>query len=404
MKRISAVFVAALMCWAGLQGVALAKSFVLPDAKVVVYVQPDGAVEVVEHLTYSFEGDFTGGYREIPLRAGESMSDISVQEDGQLYTPGASAELGSSGSDGSFGVADLGDRVRIVWHYSASDEYRTFKVAYTLHNFVVAHDDVADLNLRVWGDEWGTDLVQLKAKVVLPESSEEVLVWGHPAWVEGYTELSAAGDGASLFATFIPAGQWVELRVVFPTSLLTSTSDTRVVPGDGLATILAEEKADLDAARSARARREWFNNNLGWLIPLGLLLAFLPAAAIALWVWRRHGREPEVPTVPEHLPEPPGDDAPALIAALLEPSGTRVKADAFTATLFDLIRRRHIDAIPTQTDRSTWAGLRHETVDDLSIKLGGKGGSDLEPFEDQVYSAMSFASAKAVIGRPTAVK
>ena len=40
-------------------------------------VQPDGSVLVTEEITYDFTGSFEGGYREIPLKGGMSVSDIS---------------------------------------------------------------------------------------------------------------------------------------------------------------------------------------------------------------------------------------------------------------------------------------------------------------------------------------
>src|SRR5829696_10125983 len=104
---------------------AQAKSFTLPRAAVVADVQPDGSVVVTENITYDFTGSFEGGYREIPLKDGMSVDDVSVSEDGKEYAPGASAELGSSGvpgTYGTYGTADLGDAYRIVWHYRASDE------------------------------------------------------------------------------------------------------------------------------------------------------------------------------------------------------------------------------------------------------------------------------------------
>ena len=52
------------------------KSFSLPNADVVVRVQEDGALRITEHLTYSFNGSFSGGYREIPLREGESITNV----------------------------------------------------------------------------------------------------------------------------------------------------------------------------------------------------------------------------------------------------------------------------------------------------------------------------------------
>jgi len=96
---------------------AQAKSFELSSAKVVADVQPNGSVVVTENITYDFTGSFEGGYREIPLKDGMSVSDVSVSENGKQYAPGAATKLGSSGVPGTYGTANLGDAYRIVWHY-----------------------------------------------------------------------------------------------------------------------------------------------------------------------------------------------------------------------------------------------------------------------------------------------
>ncbi|HEX2294739.1 MAG TPA: DUF2207 domain-containing protein, partial [Actinomycetota bacterium] len=146
-------FVAGFVLSAG-AGSAVAKEFTLPAADVRARVLPDGSVRVVERITYSFSGSFTGGFREIPLRPGEALIDAGVSEDGVEYAPGAPASIGSSGAPGTFGTASTGTGVRIVWHYEATDEERTFTVSYTLIELAEAWDDVVDVNLRVWGDEW----------------------------------------------------------------------------------------------------------------------------------------------------------------------------------------------------------------------------------------------------------
>jgi len=91
-----------------------AKSFELPKAEAVAEVQPDGSVLITEKITYDFSGYFEGGYREIPLKSGMGVTDVSVSEGGKQYAPGASAKLGSSGAPGTFGTADLGYAYRIV--------------------------------------------------------------------------------------------------------------------------------------------------------------------------------------------------------------------------------------------------------------------------------------------------
>jgi hypothetical protein len=103
----------------------LAKSFTLPQADVTVQLERDGSVAVDERITFDFAGAFSGAFREIPLREGESIDRVVVGEGEQAYRPGASAEIGSFGLPGSFGVEQLDGRLRIVWHYSASFEQRS---------------------------------------------------------------------------------------------------------------------------------------------------------------------------------------------------------------------------------------------------------------------------------------
>jgi len=222
---------------------------------VEVVVERDGSLRVTEQITYDFEGSFSGGYREIPLRPGETIDEIAVSEGGTQYTPGASAELGSSGVPGTFGVADLGGRVRVVWHYAAADEVRTFVLEYRLQGMTVAYDDVADVNLKVWGDEWTVGLSRLTARVLLPAAdlvAGTVLVYGHPATIDGETTLGADGLSPALEARDVPAGQWVEIRVVFPRRLLISTEGAAVSPGAALDVIRDEESAAAEREEASR--------------------------------------------------------------------------------------------------------------------------------------------------------
>ena len=78
--------------------------------------------------------------------------------------------------------------VRIVWHYQASDELRTFVVHYRLRGVAVAYDDVVDVNLKVWGSEWKEPLGRLTATETAP--GKILRAWGHPVYVRGDVELA----------------------------------------------------------------------------------------------------------------------------------------------------------------------------------------------------------------------
>ena len=63
----------------------------------------DGSLVVDELITYAFSGPFTGGYRDIPLRPGESIDDVQVREAAARYRPGGCTELGCADAPGTFG-------------------------------------------------------------------------------------------------------------------------------------------------------------------------------------------------------------------------------------------------------------------------------------------------------------
>src|SRR5690606_39434330 len=205
---------------------AAAREYRLPEADVEIRVESDGAVTVIERLTYEFDGAFSGGYREIPLRSGETVTNVSVSEGAAVYQPGACTDLGCSAPAGTFGVRDLGGRIRVVWHYEASDERRTFEVRYRMEGLAKIYDDYVDVYHQVWGPEWTVGLDRLTASMAIPAGATDadVFVWCHPESVAGESSLGESGVEPRLVATDIPSGQFVEFRVAFPRSLLLTSA------------------------------------------------------------------------------------------------------------------------------------------------------------------------------------
>jgi len=336
---------------------------------------------VVERITFSFDGDFSGAFREIPLRPGESISRVYVAENGKRYTPGASAELQSSGAPGTFGTTRTDKGLRIVWPYRASFEDRTFTIGYTISGLAVAYDDVVDVNLKVWGSEWKVGLGELHASIRLPGRARgpSYRVWGAPELVRGV--VSRRPTHADLTALNIPAGQFVELRVLFPRSLLTSTSGARVVHEKALHRIVAEEQQSAASFESDRRQIRDAVDHIWRTILILLALGLGPALLLAGGVYLLFGRERRSTYDREYEQEPPSDLEPALVTPLLRQS-TGVGSNEFTATLFDLIRRKRFKASPVMTETSTWGGLRKEEVADLEISKGEDG--KLTTFEQDV--------------------
>jgi uncharacterized membrane protein len=340
---------------------------------------------ITERLTYDFDGDFTGAYRDVELKGDESFELISVGDETTAYEVGGCAELGCSSPAGTYGLDEQPGLARIVWHHSSSNEQRTFELVYRMSQVVTVYDDVADLLYQVWGDQWSVAAGTVTASVLLPPGAGqgEVLVYGHPYGVDGETSLGDDGVSPTLVARDVPPYQFVEIRVVFPPDILTSSEGVTVVAGAGQDTILGEEEAWADDANDARAAAR---NGLlaGTLAFVGLV-----GGAGGL-VYLRYGREPRTGYDREYEQEPPTDLSPAEVGALV--SQGAVTERQFTATLFDLIRQGVISATPSQVTRSTWAGLRSEEITDLEIGLT-ETDTGLRDFEQSVLTVLRRATA-----------
>ena len=224
----------------------------------------------------------------------------------------------------------------------------------------------------------------LRAEMVLPRpvalTGTRYRVWGAPQWVHGVVDRSRTGT--SLRAANVAAGQFVEMRTVFPRRLLTSTRGARVVEGNGFAKIVAQQTKRAEDYDDDREKLQDARDNLGRTVLTLSAFALLPALAVMFLIWLLFGRERGTGYDREYEQEPPSDEAPAIVPPLLR-QGTYPGSLEFTATLFDLIRRGYYVAKPVTTEKKTWAGLRTEQVADLELSTGD-ASVELQKFEEPV--------------------
>ena len=309
-------------------------------------------------ITVAFGSDFafTYGFREIPYRSGERISDVTVSENGRTYRPGASTELEPGGPPGRSASATS------VAGFASSGASRRGRDTH-VHDPLPLHRPGGRLRRRRRRQPEGVG-----RRVGAVARSPHRRRFGARG---RRSRVGSAGLGARrrhARRTSRPpargrrgAGQFVELRTLYPRAAFTSTAGDarRGRPGaredrrggagrrrgvssktasgstssrtTSLRTALVVARAR-DAARAARHR--------------GRLLVHRPRAP------HRYDREYEQ--------EPPTDTEPALVPMLLRQGGEAGSYE-FTATLFDLIRRGVYKAAPTTTERKIWAGLRTQT-------------------------------------------
>ena len=254
------------------------KSFRVSQAAVNVTVARNGEVLMREDLTFSFDGFFTGAYRDIPLAKDVSAQDVEVSEGGAPYSPGGDTTLGSSDAAGKFGSVRLPQGLRIVWHYQQDGGRRTFTLRYRLRGVVIAHDDAVEVAPQVWGNQWNNSLGLLTANVRAAGALPGTRGWIEPAWLDH--RLTVRRGEVLTAVDDVPARRGVTLRVLYPPSALAPGAPyARHVHDEILPATIAREQAAADrAARDKRQLEDTLHHPWAWILA-ACVLAIVPAGA-----------------------------------------------------------------------------------------------------------------------------
>ena len=122
------------------------RSYTITQAFINLTVEDNGLLHVDEKYDYSFDGKFNGVYRDIPLKAGESIDNIKVHVDG------AYAKYEESDDNG----------YKHLKIYLYTDKAHTkgirdcdvsVHISYDMKNVVTLFNDVGGLQYKLWGDE-----------------------------------------------------------------------------------------------------------------------------------------------------------------------------------------------------------------------------------------------------------
>ena len=138
---------------------AAAKSYSVSDLHLRVEVNSGGEMFVEEEITYDFSGSFSFAYRDIPLKSGESVSDVVVSETGRSFTNTTNKQ------PRTFFTTKSDSTVRVTWYFDASNVTRTFELDYKVSGVIQRYSDVAVLYFKFIGDDWDRVAIQPDASV-----------------------------------------------------------------------------------------------------------------------------------------------------------------------------------------------------------------------------------------------
>ncbi|NGP86799.1 DUF2207 domain-containing protein [Fodinibius halophilus] len=316
-----------LLCCLGFAS-SNAKEYEIPYIKVEVSINPDGTVQVTEHLTYDFDGDFSWAEYKLLMKGFASISNIEISEKGQNYTNE------NSEAPGTFSVAKNNDAVKLKWHYNAEDEKRVFTISYTLEGALTVGPEWSQFYWNFLSDDRDKSTDQLVAKIILPNTTTVDSLYGWSRGPQDQIVLQKSTGSYKATATDINDHDFAKVRAVFPTRLLYKS---RVEVNDqqfALAQAKQEEQAYQEKITKQRKQDAYLAALWEKLVYLFIILSI----GFSYFLYNRYGKRHST----SHLSSTetimiPGRLRPATVGWLLQ--GRNISSHLLMATVLDLARR-----------------------------------------------------------------
>lgn len=340
------------------------KSYKIDQAFIELTVGNNGLLHVDEIYDYTFDGSFNGVYRDIPLKSGESIDNITVRTEG-AYSNTKVSDEGNTKHLKIYLYADEAHTKKI------SDTDVQVHISYDMKNTVTLFNDIAGLQYKLWGENWDVGVDALTAIVHLP-GNKDITYYLNP---QDYNSTSSLTNNTIyLTSNHIPSGEFYELLVLMPLSDFDDAVYAKHVNENG------KDKIMHNLEESVNDRNFW---NTSYVV-LGLLSLISPIISIIIYF--KFGREPKVDYDGIYEREPPTNDPPAMVNALIDNSGDigTPNMKGFEATILNLINKKVFE-LETRSDPNT-------DLKELYLKLNREKTHDLAIHENTVFDILEMFS------------
>ncbi|TJX15363.1 DUF2207 domain-containing protein [Tissierella creatinini] len=289
----------------------------------------NGNLQIIEDITYDFNDEFNGVYRDINLEGMDGIGDYKIYE----VTSGDSIEY-LNDQDAKIGDAHVfsynmeNSTIRFMIYSPSRYVEKTFRLSYTLKNVAVIHEDTGELYFKYLGDENQTFIHNFSASLKLPQMDREAIkIFGHGP-LNG--TINFTDDNLiKLDVSQVPPLTFIEARILYPKEY---TPMAMRLGESNINAILDEEASFLQEIEQESLRRQ---ERKILLNKISLAITVLGAAITGFFIILIR-RDKEIDTNLNHYPE---EISPAELNRFMT---GYMNSRGLMATLFDLARREYI--------------------------------------------------------------
>ena len=325
---------------------AVSKSFTIPEIRVEVVVQSDGSVRITEHRTYKFDGSYTWADYRLPFQEFSAIKDVRISEDGNSYINENSEE------PGTFLVQQSDNQIRVQWFYKAEDERRTFTVSYTLEDALIIGPEWSQFFWNYVSSEREKETDSLFIEMTLPRPTGADSVYSWKRGPQQKIELTNRRDGYAVKAINIESDEFVKIRSVFPSSVL-----SRNVAVTDSTFSLAWAQSDEASFREEEAVREAQNEKYAQYGKQLTVIVCLFSIAVFVFLYQKYGKRHSARGVSStETIMIPGRLKPAVTGWLL--NNRHISSGLVMATLLDLARRNYFIIKEQEPEEKLFGGKK----------------------------------------------
>ena len=223
-----------------------------------VEINSDGSMDVTETWNIDIRNTNTL-YKtfEIDSKKYSSVENVLVKDvtanmelthiNQEMYHVTKNCYYGLKNSKGDFEIA---------WGVGLdnSHDIRTYEISYTVKDVIGKYNDYSELYWQFVGKDFEIDAEKITGAIKLPEkakNTEEIKVWGHTEDLNGEIYVTDKDEIKFQLNNF-NSGRYVEVRILFPSDMIISTS--RTYNENRYDDVLKEEAK---WAKQANLRRKW---------------------------------------------------------------------------------------------------------------------------------------------------
>ena len=290
----------------------------------------NGDLEVSEDISFNFNDDFNGVYRNISLDKIEGIEDLSIYEvDKGQEIPYKKVEKAKKGDKGKFTSKRNKENLELQIYSPSNNQTKTFRLKYLLKNVAVKHSDTAEFYYKFLGKENETSIDYFSVNLNLPQfEKEKIKIFAHGPQ-QGKIYFSD-GEIKSEIKDIDPK-DFIENRVLFPKEYISISRKT----GDkSFDSIIQEEKIFSEQVQKdieKKAMRKEFFSKVS-------IYSSILAILILLFLFYKFRRDT---SVFDNMESPyPDDISPAELSLFM---GNFVSARSLLASLLDLSHKGYVD-------------------------------------------------------------